>query len=107
MARARNMVSWCAILHWGESKVQLNLTVFVAAFLGLLNAVLMFKLNRAAKRNDEHEARHKRHEDDIRRLQGEILSEDRFRQILREELKEFELNLINEGRLDPKKQRVK
>jgi len=74
--------------------------IFVA--IGAINVYVMFGLSRSSKKKDEHETEHKRVNERLQSLENGQLKEDRFRMILKEELGQFELRLINEGRLEPK-----
>lgn len=77
----------------------------VLALLALLNVYVLWVLNRRTKANDEHRLEHKAIEAQLERLRGCSLTEERFRQILKEEFQVFELRLINEGRLEPQRRR--
>lgn len=68
--------------------------------IGTVNVFVMFALNRGTKRNDEHNATHKDVEKRLGCLENQRITEERFRQIIREELQGFELRLTKEGRLD-------
>lgn len=73
--------------------------------LGLLNVYVLWLLNRRTKASDEHKAQHKKIEEKQLLIENQIITEESFRRILKEELRDFELRLINEGRLDPQRRR--
>lgn len=73
--------------------------------LGLLNVYVLWLLNRRTKTSDEHKAQHKKIEEKLLLIEGQALSEETLRKVLKEELQVFELRLINEGRLDPQRRK--
>ncbi len=73
--------------------------------LGLLNVYVLWLLNRRTKASDEHKAQHKMIEEKLLLIEGQALSEETLRKVLKEELQVFELRLINEGRLDPQRRK--
>jgi hypothetical protein len=74
--------------------------IFVFSFLGAINLYVIFMLGRSAKKRDEHDECHKKLETRVFTLENQRISEERFRQIVREEFEKIELKLIKEGRLD-------
>ena len=87
---------------------QLMIVLF-SSLVALFNAVILAKYNRAAKREDERRTLLSQLQKDVDLLKAGYITADRLRILLKEELKEafadFELRLINEGRLDPKRRK--
>jgi hypothetical protein len=77
----------------------------IFAVIGAINIYVSIGLARSFKKRDEHECSHKGIERRLTKLEDNRLTEERFRQILVDELGAFELRLINDGRLDPKTKR--
>jgi len=86
-----------------------NPVTIVIGIIGVINAYVLYYLK---KRGDKEDARDRRIDDmeqkiacldkDMALLRNGSLTEDRLRQILREELTAFELNLINNDQIRPK-----
>jgi len=81
---------------------QQYLTIIFSSVMALINAIVLVKYNRRCKSDDDRELRIRSIEADLLTIKHGLLTEERFRRILVEELREFELRLINEGRLEPK-----
>jgi hypothetical protein len=81
---------------------QQYLTIIFSSVMALINAIVLVKYNRRSKSDDDRERRIRSIEADLLTIKHGLLTEERFRRILVEELREFELRLINEGRLEPK-----
>lgn len=83
--------------------------ILFSSLLALFNAVILTKYNRAAKRDDDRKTLLIQLQKDVELLKAGYITADRLRILLKEELKEafadFELRLINEGRLDPKRRK--
>jgi|GEM_PF-2152767 len=87
----------------------LNPGTIVITIIGLINAYVLYYLK---KRGDKEDGRDRRIDEleqkmacldkDMALLRSGSLTEDRLRQILREELTAFELNLINNEQISPK-----
>ena len=85
---------------------QLLIILFSSA-VGLFNAVILAKYNRAAKREDSRQEQIATMQKDIDLLKSGYITADRLRLLIKEELAEaftaFELRLINDGRINPKR----
>lgn len=83
------------------------ITYAIPAVFALLNAIIMAKYNHALKRDEKREAELAQIKKDITLLQRGFITEDKLRVIMKEELRnafqDYELRLINEGRLQPKR----
>jgi hypothetical protein len=83
------------------------ITIAFGSIMGLVNAILLAKYHRACKREDQRNDEIKLIQHDIAMLKAGYITEDKLRLALKEELKDafkdFELRLINEGRLAPKR----
>jgi len=81
--------------------------IILSAVLAGLNAYLLAKYNRACKREDNRMDEIKTMQADIAMLKSGYITEDKLRTLLQQEIKnafkEFELSMINEGRLAPKR----
>lgn len=90
------------------------LFLIISAVLALINAVIMFKVNRKAKEADEREKilqeleiRVNAQERACALCRISLLTEDKLRTVLQEQFDRFELRLINQGRLRPLTQKDK
>lgn len=83
------------------------ITIAFGSIMGLVNAYLLAKYNRACKREDNRMDEIKTMQADIAMLKSGYITEDKLRTLLQQEIKnafkEFELSMINEGRLAPKR----
>ena len=70
--------------------------------IGIVNVYTIFALNRKAKKDDEHDVCHKDLDRRISALETSAMTEEKLRKVIREELIDFELRLINDGRVEPK-----
>lgn len=77
-------------------------TQIIFGIIGIANVYAMYMANRRAKKNDEHETCHKDLERRLAHLESSSMTEEKYRRVIREELNEFELRLINDGRVEPK-----
>lgn len=82
-----------------QQVISIVLMVF-GSILGLWNAVVMFILNRKAKAQDEREERMKRCEERLTALEGQQLTAEKVREVIKSELTAFELRLIQKGQID-------
>lgn len=77
----------------------------VIGIIGLINVWMIYAMKRANMRYDEHCQEHKELIKRLIELEKTALAEEKFRQIIREELDRFELRLMNENRIPPKTKR--
>lgn len=79
----------------------------IPALFALMNAVIMAKYNQALKRDEARNEELTQLKKDVAILQRGFITEDKLRVVIKEELnsafQNYELRLINEGRLDPKR----
>ena len=79
--------------------------ILVSAFLGFLNAIILAKYNQAIKREEKRQDEIVQIKKDLAVLQRGYVTEDKLRVVMKEELhkafQDYELRLINEGRLEP------
>ncbi|MDD3535364.1 MAG: hypothetical protein PHC50_04375 [Candidatus Cloacimonetes bacterium] len=82
------------------------LSIF-GAVLSLVNAIILANIKKNDKNKATLVADLLRLKEEVKLLQAGIVKEERFRLIVREEIStafsDFELRLINEGRLTPKR----
>lgn len=81
----------------------------IPALFALMNAIIMAKYNQALKRDEARNEEVVQLKKDVAILQRGFITEDKLRVVIKEELRnafqDYELKLINEGRLDPKNRR--
>jgi len=75
-------------------------SVIVSAVLGMVNVIAAFMLGRVGKKQDAHNKQHEALEKRLAILEKDYLTESKFRQIIRDELRGFELQLMKERRLN-------
>lgn len=85
------------------------LLLAIPALFALMNAIIMAKYNQALKRDEARNEEVVQLKKDVAILQRGFITEDKLRVVIKEELRnafqDYELKLINEGRLDPKNRR--
>jgi hypothetical protein len=71
--------------------------------LSLLSGMALFTFQRNRLHREERETDIEKRLQAVEACQAQALTENRFREIIKEELQGLELRLINEGRLAPRR----
>ncbi|HNX38745.1 MAG TPA: hypothetical protein PL124_09685 [Candidatus Cloacimonadota bacterium] len=75
-------------------------TLVIGSVMSLWNGIVLFTLNRRAKKDDDRDAQLKNMKERIQALEGQRITVEQIREVIKSELDSFELRMIKAGQID-------